>query len=77
MTIGELIRLLESYPPHMRVVVDGYEEGWDDLSPEQISVVKIQLNTGIHTWQGRHGNPRDMPDHAGTVDALVLGRLSN
>ena len=81
MTIGELIQLLESYPSDMRVVVNGYEEGYDDLSPEQISVVRILLNTGVHAWEGRHGYPRDvserMQNHAGPVDALVLRRTSN
>ena len=81
MTIGELIRLLESYPPDMRVVVNGYEEGYDDLSPEQISVAKILLNTGVHAWEGRHGDPRDVaepsPSHVRPVDALVLRRTSN
>ncbi len=78
MTVGELILLLESYPPQMRVVVNGYEEGWDDLSMEQISVMKIQLNTGVHGWQGQHEDPRDVPKRSSApVDALVLGRLSN
>ena len=81
MTIGELIKILENHPSDMRVVVNGYEEGYDDLSPEQIAMVKVQLNTGVHIWQGRHGDPRDVsersPDHADIVDALVLGRLSN
>ena len=61
----------------MRVVVIGYEEGYDDSSPEQLSVVKTHLNPGVHEWQGRHGNPHDMLDHAGTVDTLVLRRVSN
>lgn len=30
MSVGELIRLLGKYPVDMRVVVDGYEEGYDD-----------------------------------------------
>lgn len=81
MTIGELIRLLETYPLDMRVVVDGYEEGYDDLSPEQISVVRILLNTGTEAWQGRHGDPRGLSERpqslAGAADALVLGRVSN
>ena len=81
MTIGELIQLLEVHPSDMRVVVNGYEEGYDDLSPEQISVVKIELNAGTQAWQGRHRDPRDRPDrlqdHACVVDALALNRVSN
>ena len=81
MTIGELIQILENHPSDMRVVVSGYEEGYDDLSPEQVSVVKIELHTGSQAWQGRHGDPRDRPDrlqdHTHVVDALALSRGSN
>ena len=81
MTIEKLMQLLEHYPPDMRVVVNGYEEGYDDLSPEQISVAEILLDTGVHTWEGRHGDPRDVsersPNHARPVEALVLRRTSN
>ena len=65
----------------MRVVVNGYEEGYDDLSPEQISVARILLNTGVHVWEGRHGDPHDVtepsPSHARPVNALILRRTSN
>ena len=46
MTIEELIQLLAQHPPDLRVVVNGYEDGYDDLSPEQLSVVSIGLNVG-------------------------------
>ena len=60
---------------------NGYEDGYDDLSPEQLRVVKISLNTGKHPWEGAHGNPagpsRSAPDDAKLVEALVLRRVSN
>ena len=81
MTIGELIRILGNHPPDMRVVVNGYEEGYDDLSPEQIAGVRLLLNTGTQRWQGRHGDPRDVSgpskSHSESEDALLLGRVSN
>lgn len=76
MTIEELIRLLESYPPDMRVVVSSYEEGYDDLSPEQVSVVKIELDAGTHEWEGQHGEYGGSGDNR-LSDALVLRRMSN
>ena len=60
MTIGELIRLLKTYPSDMRVVEDGYEERYSDLSPEQTSVVRALPNTGVHTWQVKNGDSLDM-----------------
>lgn len=81
MTVSELIELLREYPANLRVVVNGYEEGYDDLSPEQISVAKISLNTGKHHWEGQHGDPpsqaEETADGAKVVEALVLRRVSN
>ena len=77
MTVKELIHLLETHPPDLRVVVDGYEDGYDDLSPEQLQMVTISLNTGKHRWVGMHGDPNDRPNEAKVVEALVLRRTSN
>ena len=81
MTVSQLIEVLQTHPGDLRVVVNGYEEGFDDLSPEQISLVRITLNTGVEDWQGQHGEPDENPaDGASTittVDALLLRRVSN
>ena len=81
MTVSELIETLKAHPGDLRVVVDGYEDGYDDLAPRQISVAPIVLNTGVHDWEGRHGEPGDAPGDAAepskVVDALVLRRVSN
>ena len=80
MTVSELIDLLHQYPADLRMVVNGYEDGYDDLSPQQISTADIVLNTGKHAWEGQHGSPRLMvkvPDGAEVVEALVLRRTSN
>ena len=81
MTVNEMINILKGYPGDLRVVVNGYEEGYDDLSPGQISVVPIALNTGVHGWEGRHGYPWDasarVAGSATIVDALVLHRMSH
>ena len=81
MTVSELIKLLQEYPASLRVVVNGYEDGYDDLSPEQISIATISLNTGTHHWEGQHGDPRhpaeETRDGAKVEEALVLRRVSN
>ena len=92
MNVRELITLLEHYPQDMRVVVNGYECGYDDLSPDRVSVVHIALNTGRERYEGRHGDARDFTeaarasakswgmdpdrDFTTTVDALALQRSS-
>ena len=81
MLVGELIEALRKYPEDLRVVVNGYEEGYDDLTPERIFTAKISLNTGKHEWEGRHGDPRFLEEktlkRAELVEALVLRRTSN
>ena len=77
MTVDELIQLLEKYPPGLRVVVNGYENGYDDLTPERLSVVRIALNTGKHQWEGQHEDANGLTDEADVVEALVLRRVSN
>ena len=81
MTVDVLIQLLSKYMPGLRVVVNGYENGYDDLSPEQLSVVRIALDTGKHPWEGRHGDANGQAggasDDAEVVEALVLQRVKN
>ena len=78
MTVKELMEHLGKYPDDLRVVVNGYEDGFDDLSPERISVIKIQLNTQIHDWEGQHsdfyGSEKEITDDAEIVEALVFRR---
>ena len=81
MTVSELIEILKTHPRDLRVVVNGYEEGFDDLSPRQISVRRIALNTGVDDWEGRHGYDweaaKPPAEPAAVVDALVLNRVSH
>ena len=77
MTTVELVQILAQHPPGLRVVVNGYEDGYNDLSPGQLSVVSIALNTGKHRWEGQHGDPDGLPSDTEVVEALVLRRTSN
>lgn len=77
MTVDELIQLLEKHPPGLRVVVNGYENGYDDLTPERLSVVRIALNKGKHHWEGQHEDANGLTDEADVIEALVLRRVSN
>ena len=76
MTVSELVEFLQRFPGSLRVVVNGYEEGYDDLAPEQITRTRIVLNTGKHDWQGVHGHPDDAKGQI-TVEAVVLQRTSH
>ena len=81
MTVDELIRALAKYPPDLRVVVNGYEDGYDDVAAERISLKEIALDVGKESWEGKHGDG-DGLGRAGNnttevVEALVLARASN
>ena len=78
MTIQELLTVLQTYPPGLSVVENSYEEGDDDLSPEQVSLVKISLVTETREGVGKHGDgnhqPKKVPVGAEAVEAAVLHR---
>ena len=75
MTVSELTQLLATYPPDMRVVVNGYEEGYDDLEQHLISVKEIRLDAGNKWWEGRHREAEDTrTTGSAIVKALVLHR---
>ena len=75
MTVSELTQLLAAYPPDMRVVVNGYEEGYDDLEAHLVSVREIRLDAGTKWWEGRHREAEDTRTEGGAiVTALVLHR---
>ena len=46
MTVQGLSKLLAKYPGDMRVVVDGYEDGFDDIELDRVLVREIRLDAG-------------------------------
>ena len=46
MTVQELSKLLAKYPGDMRVVVDGYEDCFDDIELDRVLVREIRLDAG-------------------------------
>ena len=53
----------------MRVVVNGYEQGCDDLPPEQITVIPMALTLVFTNGRGDHG------ERTRTIIARSLKRL--
>jgi hypothetical protein len=80
LTVRTLIRLLAEYPPDLRVVVEGYEAGYDDLSKGRLQRVRIALGVGEEWWVGEHEDsdlvfPKERRPSE-SVEALVLRRRS-
>ena len=75
MTVSELIEKLKGYNGGLRVVVDGYEEGYDD--PDVfIGAAVLEENWDgekkVESWHGRHEEVSPYSD--GGVTVLVIGR---
>ncbi len=72
---AQLAQILQDYPQDIRVMVDGYEEGYDDLERRLILVQQVRLDAGKAWWEGRHRDSEDTrTEGSGAVNALVLHR---
>jgi len=77
MTAQELIEILKTYPADLRVVVNGYETGYDDLESTSVRLEKIALNAGKEDYEGGHESARfAKKSNCKVVEALVLPRKS-
>jgi len=67
-TVEILLAKLSAYPPQTRVVVNGYEGGYDDITTIQLRPIALHVNS--QDYMGTH----DDPDDAGQVteQAVVL-----
>lgn len=53
MTVSELVSLLQSMPPGARVIVQGYEGGFDDV--KGVAAAPIIVNGGYRIVGGNEG----------------------
>jgi len=67
MRIKELIEKLKSYPNDLKVLVDGYEGGFSEISV--VTKTKVKLNTNTESYNG----PHDEVEGADT-DVIVIRR---
>ncbi len=76
MIVDELIHMLETHPPDLRVMVEGYEGGVDDLEARLLLVRDIRLNVNDDWYYGRHEVAQTGEKETGheTVPALILRR---
>lgn len=77
MTVKELIEKLGEYDPDMIVVVDGYEEGYDNPSVFTTDIVLDTNWDGVGkstSWAGRHEYFSEIEQNGPAVKAVVVGR---
>ena len=76
MTVDELIQLLAKHSPDLRVMVQGYEDGWDDLEAGDVIAGEASLNVYTAWYYGRHEEvlTGDKPKGRETAPALFIHR---
>ncbi len=76
MTVDELIQLLAKHPPDLRVMVQGYEDGFDDLEAGCVVKGVATLNVNSAWYYGHHEEvlPGDKDNGLETAQALFLRR---
>ncbi len=72
MTASELIRLLQEFPPDTKIVVRGYEEGYNDILKSR--QVKIKYNPDAAWYYGVYSDSIE-PDAIKAVE--LYGENSN
>jgi hypothetical protein len=74
MRVKELIARLAVEDPEMRVVVDGYEQGFDE--PDNVRYVNMIPNPTKKDWEGEFEEVLLNSDIKGAELALLLPRKS-
>jgi hypothetical protein len=57
MTAQELIQLLQTLPPHTKIVVRGYEDGYNDIL--KFNEVKIKPKADAKWYDGEYDDTND------------------
>ena len=66
MTVSQLIQQLQALPPEIKVVVRGYEDGYNDIL--KLRVIKIKRNENANWYIGEFEDTKD----ADAIDAIDL-----
>ncbi len=61
LTVKGLIDLLATFPADARVVVDGYEDGFDNVSSDSLSAISIRHKPDHADWEGENEDARWTP----------------
>ena len=76
LTVKDLIGALAEYPPDIRVVVNGYEDGYDNLHFDSLRTVSIRPKPNHAEWEGENEEEWLNPG-AGKFSAVCIERKSH
>lgn len=66
MTAIELIKNLQKLPAETRIIVSGYEDGFNDII--ELKKVKIKKDVNEHWYEGAHSESNE----SDSIDAVLL-----
>ena len=66
MTAQDLIHHLQTLPPHTKILVRGYEDGYNDIL--KLKEITIKPNPNAYTWDGEYMDSKD----ADAINAIDL-----
>lgn len=70
-SVGKLIEALRAFRPDQRVMVKGYESGFDD--PEPLRIVKVRVDP----WESSvYGDYEEATDDRNAFDVVLIDRRS-
>jgi hypothetical protein len=79
MNVQQLIEELQKHPPEMRVIIRGYEEGYDDLDLLIQKSIRLSINSPDEWRDGKYGDAdggwsESYPicDNDGTIETALL-----
>ena len=74
MNVQQLIEQLQKHPPDMRIIIQGYEGGFNDLDRVEPKEIIVNANDGHSWWKGKHECPNITLSQTpiGTEQALLL-----
>lgn len=70
MVVSELIEILQKLDPDLRVFVEGYESGFDDIK------ISDETNFSLYINEDWYYGPHEK-DKNGTIKGIVLERARN
>jgi hypothetical protein len=52
MTVSDLIKILQSLPPDLTVVNEGYETGFEPI--KKVTIIQVNENRSHEWWDGKY-----------------------
>lgn len=76
LTVEGLIEVLAKFPPDSRVVVDGYEDGFEQIDTNSLSTINLRHKPDHADWEGEYEATSRIPGDS-DLSAVRIGRRSH